>query len=81
MKTRKNILKPRNFSRLPPSYRPKRTFRASRSFVKQVKEVQRLGKRADTEDIGDVIAIMNNMKVYRPKLFTRKNKKNKKYNK
>lgn len=71
------VLRPKNFDKLPLGYRPRKTMRVPRNFAKKVKGIHKLGPRADDEDIADVIAIVENMKVMKPNVFTLKKKKHK----
>jgi hypothetical protein len=69
------VLRPKNFDKLPFGYRPRRTMRVPRNFAKKVRGIRRLGGRADDEDIANVIAVMENMKVMKPTIFTPKKRK------
>jgi hypothetical protein len=69
------ILRPKNFDKLPLGYRPRKTLRVPRNFAKKVRGIRDYGKRADDEDIATVIAIVENMKVMKPNIFTEKRKR------
>ncbi len=69
------ILRPKNFDKLPLGYRPRKTLRVPRNFAKKVKGIHRLGGRADDDDIADVIAVIENIRVMKPNIFLSKRKR------
>ncbi len=69
------VLRPKNFDKLPLGYRPRKTMRVPRNFAKKVRGIRNMGGRADDEDIANVIAVVENMKVMQPTIFTQKRKR------
>ncbi len=62
-------LQPKDFTHVPPPLRPRRTVRVDKKFGKEVLEVDKEGKRADSGTIADVMMVLENMRHYRPKSF------------
>lgn len=71
-------LQPKNFTHVPRPLRPRRTVRVDKKFGKEVLEVDKNGKRANSGTIADVMMVLENMRQYRPKAFRRKTRKAKK---
>jgi hypothetical protein len=65
-------LKPKNFTHVPPPLRPRRTIRVDKKFGKEVLEVDKEGKRADSGTIADVMMVLENMRHHTPKAFRRR---------
>jgi len=72
------ILHPSDFKHVPGAFRPRRSIKVSRNFGRSVKNIKRWGGRADSGDVGDVMMVLNNMRMKTPKVFLDKQKKQKK---
>jgi hypothetical protein len=51
----------------------------NRRFGAAVKNIKKLGGRADSGEVGDVMMVLNNMRMKTPKIFRRTVKKRKAY--
>jgi hypothetical protein len=67
-------LTPKDFSHIPPAYRPQRNIEVDANFAKKVKSIEKLGPRSNSENVGDVIMVLNNMQVMTPVVFKKKKK-------
>ena len=63
------VLSPKDFKHIPEYLRPRRTFKAPKSFAKKVSDIKNLGGRVDSDNIADVVTILNNMRSITPKVF------------
>jgi hypothetical protein len=68
------ILHPSDFKHVPGAFRPRRSVKVSRAFGRSVKNIKRWGGRADSGDVGDVMMVLNNMRMKTPKVFLAKGK-------
>ena len=66
------ILHPSDFKHVPGAFRPRRSVKVSRAFGRSVKNIKKLGGRADSGDVGDVMMVLNNMRMRTPKVFQAK---------
>jgi len=64
------ILHPSDFKHVPGAFRPRRSVKVSRAFGRSVKNIKRWGGRADSGDVGDVMMVLNNMRMRTPKVFS-----------
>ena len=64
------ILHPSDFKHVPGAFRPRRSVKVSRAFGRSVKNIKKLGGRADSGDVGDVMMVLNNMRMRTPKVFS-----------
>ena len=64
------ILHPSDFKHVPGAFRPRRSIKVSRAFGRSVKNIKRWGGRADSGDVGDVMMVLNNMRMKTPKVFS-----------
>jgi len=64
------ILHPSDFKHVPGAFRPRRSIKVSRAFGRSVKNIKRWGGRADYGDVGDVMMVLNNMRMRTPKVFS-----------
>ena len=63
------VLHPGNFKHVPGVFRPRRTVRVNRKFAKAVRKIAKLGGRSNSEEVGDVMMVLNNMRMRTPKVF------------
>ena len=66
------ILHPSDFKHVPGAFRPRRSIKVSRAFGRSVKNIKKFGGRADSGDVGDVMMVLNNMRMRTPKVFLAK---------
>jgi len=66
------ILHPSDFKHVPGAFRPRRSIKVSRAFGRSVKNIKKFGGRADSGDVGDVMMVLNNMRLRTPKVFLAK---------
>jgi hypothetical protein len=66
------VLSPKDFKHVPAYLRPKRSFKADKNFAEKVRHVKKYGARSDDDDVGDVVAVLNNMRAMTPKVFQKK---------
>jgi hypothetical protein len=71
------ILHPSDFKHVPGAFRPRRSIKVSRAFGRSVKNIKKFGGRADSGDVGDVMMVLNNMRMRTPKVFSEGQKKGK----
>ncbi len=71
------ILHPSDFKHVPGAFRPRRSIKVSRAFGRSVKNIKKFGGRADSGDVGDVMMVLNNMRMRTPKVFLAKQGKGK----
>jgi hypothetical protein len=64
------ILHPSDFKHVPGAFRPRRSIKVSRAFGRSVKNIKKFGGRADSGDVGDVMMVLNNMRMRTPKVFS-----------
>jgi len=64
------LLRPSEFKHIPGAFRPRRTVKVSRGFAKSVRNIKKYGARADSGDVGDVMMVLNNMRMKTPKVFS-----------
>lgn len=64
------ILHPSDFKHVPGAFRPRRSVKVSRSFGRSVKEIKKMGGRSNSGDVGDVMMVLNNMRMRTPKVFS-----------
>jgi hypothetical protein len=64
------ILHPSDFKHVPGAFRPRRSVKVSRAFGRSVKNIKRWGGCADSGDVGDVMMVLNNMRMRTPKVFS-----------
>jgi hypothetical protein len=69
------ILQPSDFKHVPGAFRPRRSIKVSRSFGRSVKEIKKMGGRSDSGDVGDVMMVLNNMRMRTPKVFSKGQKR------
>jgi hypothetical protein len=67
-------LTPRDFSHIPFGYRPQRNIVVDKDFAEKVKSIEKYGVRSNSEEVGDVMMVLNNMRQFRPNLFTKAKK-------
>ena len=67
-------LTPRDFSHIPFGYRPQRNIVVDKDFAEKVKSIEKYGIRSNSEEVGDVMMVLNNMRQFRPNLFTKAEK-------
>jgi hypothetical protein len=67
-------LTPRDFSHIPYGYRPQRNIVVDKDFAEKVKSIEKYGVRSNSEEVGDVMMVLNNMRQFRPNLFTKARK-------
>jgi hypothetical protein len=68
------ILHPSDFKHVPGAFRPRHSIKVSRNFGKSVKNIKKMGGRSDSGDVGDVMMVLNNMRMKSPKVFLAKQK-------
>ena len=66
------ILHPSDFKHVPGAFRPRRSIKVNRAFGRSVKNIKKLGGRANSGDVGDVMMVLNNMRMKTPKVFLAK---------
>jgi mRNA-degrading endonuclease YafQ of YafQ-DinJ toxin-antitoxin module len=71
------LLHPSDFKHVPGVFRPRRTVKVSHKFAKEVRKIAKLGGRSNSEDVGEVMMVLNNMRMRTPKVFLEKQKNNK----
>jgi len=64
------ILHPSDFKHVPGAFRPRRSIKVSRAFGRSVKNIKKFGGCADSGDVGDVMMVLNNMRMRTPKVFS-----------
>ena len=64
------ILHPSDFKHVPGAFRPRRSIKVSRAFGRSVKNIKKFGGCADSGDVGDVMMVLNNMRMSTPKVFS-----------
>lgn len=65
------ILYPRDFKHFPYALRPTKPVRVSRKFARSVKQIRNRGARVNSDNIGDAMMIVDNMRMKTPRAFTK----------
>jgi hypothetical protein len=63
------ILYPRDFKHFPYGLRPTKPVRVSRKFARSVKQIRNKGARVNSDNIGDAMMIVDNMRMKTPRAF------------
>ena len=69
------ILYPRDFKHFPYGLRPTKPVRVSRKFARSVKQIRNKGARVNSDNIGDAMMIVDNMRMKTPRAFLAKQQK------